>query len=160
MRITQWGELGVHCTVAIAQHQRMDKAPVGAQEIANEFHIALDYTQQILQRLRKGGVIESVRGPQGGYRLAKPEAEISLADILTASEGEIFGLVCDHSQPLPERCHPELACGMRETWLALRNHITDFLAARSLSDLVTIQYQSDAPVQIKRRTADAPASEA
>src|SRR5690606_3493579 len=69
MRITQWGEFGVHCTVYIAERHRAGAATVTAAEIADAQGIDPQYTQQILQRLRRKGLITSVRGPQGGYRL-------------------------------------------------------------------------------------------
>ncbi|NLF25682.1 MAG: Fe-S cluster assembly transcriptional regulator IscR, partial [Deltaproteobacteria bacterium] len=65
MRITKWGEYGILCCLYLARHG--SEHSVGALELSRERHIPLQYTQQILQRLRRGGVIESLRGPGGGY---------------------------------------------------------------------------------------------
>ena len=150
MHVTQWGELGVHCAVAIAERERQGRTPVGAQEIANEHRIAVDYAQQILQRLRRGGLVSSVRGPQGGYRLARPASEITLRDILMACEGETFSIICDSKTSVPERCQERLTCGLREIWHDLGRHLETFLVAKTLEELTALQYRADTPIQIRR----------
>ena len=80
MKITKWGEYGILCCVYLAQNN--GNRAVGAGEISESQSIPLQYTHQILQRLRKGGIIESLRGPHGGYRLAKSAENTTLKDIL------------------------------------------------------------------------------
>jgi len=136
MRITQWGEYGVHCSLYIAQRTNEGVAAVSAAEIAESQRIALQYTQQILQRLREGDVIKSVRGPRGGYLLARPAEEITLLDILVAAEGDSFELICQ-SRPLSEtRCAPEAPCTLRPVWYGLREHVNQYLKDYTLAGIL------------------------
>jgi Rrf2 family iron-sulfur cluster assembly transcriptional regulator len=150
MRITQWGEYGVHCAVFIAREEANGSlGSISAAQIAAEFNIQTDYAQQILQRLRKGGIIESVRGPNGGYRLARTSAEITLGDILVACEGEVFQALCN-TKPIDEhRCGEGTSCGLRDLWGELREHLDIFFRSHRLSDLVP-RLSDPKLVQLKR----------
>ena len=137
MRITQWGEYGVLISVFIAKKGQEGGSPVvGAAEIANAQEIALQYAQQILLRLRDGGVVESIRGPHGGYRLARHASEISLRDILLAAEGNTFEVICE-TKPLGQRrCLSGCCCFLTGVWKGLREHVDSYLASCSLERLV------------------------
>lgn len=153
MRITQWGEYGLHCSLQIARREGEGAATVGAAEIADEQGIALEYAQQILQRLRRGSIIESVRGPHGGYKLSRPAKEISVGQVLTAAEGDTFEVMCDTKPLQLERCQPGSGCNLRALWHELRDHVNQFMNARTLQDLLSLpQYaQADVkPVQLPR----------
>jgi Rrf2 family iron-sulfur cluster assembly transcriptional regulator len=152
MRITQWGEYGVHCAAFIAHREAKGSGPVGAQEISHAQGIALDYAQQILQRLRKGGIIDSVRGPQGGYKLARQPQTITLRDILIASEGDTFEVICDTKPLSLERCNESAFCALRDVWTDLKAHVDSFLITHTLETLVASQYPSEEPIQIGRAT--------
>ncbi len=136
MRITRWGEYGVHCAVAIARNQGQGSESSSAHEIADEYKIAVDYAQQILQRLRRAGLIESVRGPHGGYRLARPSDQITLGDILNAAEGSVFNALCSTNPIDSERCSESISCGLRELWGELEDHLEAFLKGVTLTQLV------------------------
>ena len=154
MRITQWGEYGLHFSTFVASKTAQGQV-IGAQEIATAQGVALDYAQQILQRLRKGGILESVRGPQGGYRLTKTPTEITVRDILIAAEGDTFEIICE-TKPLDNvRCHEGTVCALRGLWRDLKTHVDQFLSDRTLADLVAIENSPETPVQIARHTADA-----
>lgn len=140
MRVTKWGECGILCALHLAK--KFGEPAVGAAEIAETQGIDLPYTQQILQRLRKGDIIESVRGPKGGYKLQRPPKEITLKDILYAVEGDTFQVICEHA-PLhpvadePSRCSTRESCSLHEVWQELRVAIDKLLEERTLEDLVT-----------------------
>lgn len=135
MRITQWGEFGVHFCIYLARRERASAEPTGASEIAAHQKIAPEYAQQILQRLRKGGLIASVRGPLGGYRLARPAGEITLLDILIAAEGESFEVICE-TKPLDSvRCAEGQPCALRPLWYELRACVDSFLSSYTLERL-------------------------
>ena len=137
MRITQWGEYGVLISIYIAWKGRNGDDPViGAAEIANSQEIALQYAQQILLRLRDGGIVESVRGPHGGYRLARKSIEISLKDILLASEGHTFEVICETKPVNSVRCNSGGNCFLRPVWYGLRQHVDQYLLEYSLDKLV------------------------
>lgn len=161
MKITQWGEYGLLCSMHIARSEQSGERTVGAAEIAEHQGIALQYAQQILQRLRKGGVIESVRGPHGGYKLARPAAEITLGEILLAAEGSTFEVICDTKPIDPnQRCRPEHACGLRTLWHELAEHVDGFLHGRNLADLTNEHYKSGSLIQLGAGEAEAVSAEA
>lgn len=132
MHITMWGEYGIHCCTFLAglypQH-------ASATAIAEGLEIEVPYTHQILHRLRQAGIIESSRGPRGGYGLSRPAAEISLWDVLIATEGETFRLVCD-SRPIQERCGGMPRCGLQEVWAELRETIDSVLRRHTIASLL------------------------
>jgi Rrf2 family protein len=139
MRVTKWGECGILCSLYLAK--RGNDAPIGASEIAENQCIDLPYTQQILHKLRRGDVIESVRGPRGGYRLKRQPREVSLKDILYAIEGDTFQIICD-SSPLhpdsesPAICSTRESCGLHGVWQELRASIDQLLERKTLQDLI------------------------
>ena len=142
MRVTKWGECGILCSMHLAR--RYGGEPTGAQEIADVHALDLQYTQQVLHRLKKGGIIESIRGPKGGYRLLRPPAEINLKDILYASEGDTFQIICDsaplHPNPVePDLCATRETCSLHGVWQELRHAIDSLLSQKSLADLVAHQ---------------------
>ena len=135
MRITQWGEYGILISIHLARQGREGVRVVSAAEIAEAQGIALQYTQQILLRLREGGVVESVRGPRGGFRLARPASELSLLDILLAAEGDTLEIICEQ-KPLSEaRCATDARCLLRPVWYGLRDVVNSYLEAISVESL-------------------------
>lgn len=148
MRVTQWGELGVQFCLRLAERGEGDLVTVGAAQLAEAQGIALDYAQQILQRLRKGGIITSVRGPSGGYRLARPPEEITLRDILIAAEGDTFELICEAKPLNSVRCNEENFCGLRTIWRDLREHVDLFLNRHTVASLLELSVIEERPVQI------------
>ncbi len=152
MRITQWGEYGVHLSVYIAQRQAETGEPVAANDIARSQAIASDYAHQILQRLRKGGIIESVRGPLGGYKLTRPPEMITLFDILVAAEGDSFEIICETRPIHSHRCAPNADCSLRDLWQNLKQHIDSFLKNETLRSLADRSVSGQAPIQIGSKT--------
>jgi Rrf2 family protein len=154
MRVTKWGECGILCSIYLAQ--KYGHGPVGATEIAESQGLDVQYTQQILQRLRKGGVILSERGPRGGYQLAREPFKVTLKEILYATEGDTFQIICDHS-PIhhnPEtgsQCATKESCGLHGVWQELREAIDQLLEQRTLHDLVQIDTGTAALVQLTSR---------
>jgi Rrf2 family protein len=149
MRITRWGEYGIQCASYIASRENSSNPLVNAQEIADSQQIPVDYTRQILQRLKNGGVIKTLRGPQGGYLLSRPAPEINLADILRAAEGDTFEIICNTDPLGTEKCAPDSNCAMRPIWHKLHDHIESFLKGHTLQALLDSEEEM-------RRAADAP----
>lgn len=153
MRITRWGEYGILCSVYLAK--KYGTGSVGATEIAQSQGLEFQYTQQILHRLRRGGVIESTRGPRGGYCLSRPPEAISLKDILYATEGDTFQIICEHSpvHPSPNggsQCATKESCGLHGVWQDIRLAIDRLLEQRTLKDLIGIHTGAEL-VQISDR---------
>jgi Rrf2 family protein len=158
MRVTKWGECGILCSLYLAK--RYGDGAVGALEIAESQGLDVQYTQQILQRLRRGGVIESERGPRGGYRLARAPKEVSLKDILYATEGDTFQIICEHSpiHPNPDdgsQCATKESCGLHGVWQELRSAIDKLLDQRTLQDLAD---KDTTPSQLVKLTTRTPNS--
>jgi len=135
MRITQWGEYGIHFSAFLARREREGAATTGAAEIAKSQGIDLQYAQQILQRLRRGGIVDSVRGPAGGYHLCRPANLITLGDVLVATEGETFEVICDAKPINGERCGASSQCGLRSLWHELKDHVDEFLRKYTVEEL-------------------------
>lgn len=109
---------------------------VTAQDIAKTQSIPLQYTHQILQRLRKGEIVESVRGPKGGYKLSRIPSEINLRQVLEASEGTTFEVICDSSPPYGDKCGQEHHCALSGVWRELKATIDATLEQKTVGDLV------------------------
>src|SRR5919107_5926984 len=92
MRITTWAEYGVICALHLAR--RASEGPVTGRDIAAQERLPGDYVEQILLRLRRAGIVTSTRGARGGYALARGATEISVRDVISASELTTFDLHC------------------------------------------------------------------
>jgi Rrf2 family protein len=130
--------------------------PIGAAEIADSQCLDIQYTQQILQRLRKGGIIESERGPKGGYKLQRAPEEITLKDILYAAEGDTFQIMCDHSPlhpdpSVPSICSTRESCSLHGVWQELRSAIDHLLEQKTLDQLLRNSTQDEVFVQLGRK---------
>ena len=100
-----------------------------------------DYVEQILLRLRRAGLVESVRGARGGYFLAKEPQRITIRDIMTASEHQTFEMNCEAHPVDAERCAPNSACSIRPVWHALQQRVDDLLDSISVADLMKHETQ-------------------
>ena len=132
MRVSTRGRYGLRALVDLAVNS--SHGPVALREIAERQDVSESYLEQVFASLRKAGLVTAVRGPQGGYELAKPAAEITAGDVLRVLEGPISPVHC--VDPIGDRhCRRERACATRGFWLDLRDHLNSFLDAASLKDL-------------------------
>ena len=134
MRITTWAEYGLICALHLAR--RYPDAPVTGRAIAGGEGLPSDYVEQILLRLRRAGIVRSTRGAHGGYSLARPPAEVSVRDVITASELATFDLHCLSHPVAEERCAASTSCSIRPVWEMLQQRIDEVLAGVKLSDLL------------------------
>lgn len=134
MRITTLAEYGVICALHLAR--RAAEGPVTGREIAELERLPVDYVEQILLRLRRAGLVRSTRGARGGYALARDAAQISIRDVIEASETTTFDLHCVSHPVGEERCSSSQTCSIRPVWLLLQQKIDDVLAGVRLSDLL------------------------
>lgn len=134
MRITTWAEYGVICALHLAK--RADEGPITGRELAAIERLPADYVEQILLRLRRAEVIRSTRGAKGGYTLARPASEISIRDVIQASELETFDLHCVTHPVEEDRCSASHNCSIRPVWVMLQRKIDDVLDSVRLSDLL------------------------
>ena len=107
--------------------------PVSLAEIADAQLLSLAYLEQLFARLRRNGLVASVRGPGGGYRLGRPANDITLADITDAVEETIRATRCEDGGP---GCVAGRRCLTHDLWAELAEQIRLFLANVTLADVV------------------------
>ncbi len=110
------------------------------EEIAKRQDIPKKFLEQILLDLKKGGFVQSKKGPNGGYSLAKKPSEISIADILSYIEGSIYPIAC--VDPLGAKtCNETTTCLFRPIWLKTSKAISEIIESINFADLVKKQRQ-------------------
>ena len=134
MRITTWAEYGLICALHLAR--RAEQGPITGRDIAAKERLPADYVEQILLRLRRAGIVRSTRGSRGGYVLDRAPAEISVRQVIQASELATFELHCVTHPVDEERCSSSHACSIRPVWMLLQRKIDDVLSGVHLSDLL------------------------
>jgi Rrf2 family protein len=131
MRISSKGEYGLRALFDLAQHY--GEGPIQSRDIHMRQGIDENYLNQILISLRKSGLIESIRGPQGGHRLARPPEQITVLEALLALEGPLLPPDAGRDSPTPaEPIDREL---LRDVWDALRAALERYLGDITLDDL-------------------------
>ncbi|MBA3890638.1 MAG: Rrf2 family transcriptional regulator [Gemmatimonadaceae bacterium] len=134
MRITTLAEYGVICALHLAR--RCDEGPITGRVIAAQERLPVDYVEQILLRLRRASIVRSTRGARGGYSLARAPEDVSLRDVIAASELTTFDLHCTTHPVAEERCSASHNCSIRPVWMLLQQKIDDVLESVKLSDLM------------------------
>lgn len=133
MKLGTKGRYAVMALVELASHDT--DSPRTLAEIAESQSISLSYLEQLFSKMRKRGVVESMRGPGGGYKLAKPANKTRLSDVILAVDEPIKTTRC--SPDSGRGCGPEgEQCATHELWEALRQHILSFLAKVSVADVI------------------------
>ena len=110
-----------------------DEKPVKGERIATAQAIPLRFLENILMQLRHAGLVESRRGAEGGYRLARPAAEVTLADVIRAIDGPLAGVSGSRPETLD---FAGVAEPMRDVWIAVRASLRGVLEGVTLADVV------------------------
>lgn len=132
MRISSKGEYGLRALLDLAQ--RYGEGPIQSHEIHLRQGIDENYLNQILILLRRAGLIESLRGPQGGHRLARSPSQIAILDAIIALEGPLLPIDAGRDGlPPADPIDREV---IREVWNGARDAIEGYLASLSLDDLL------------------------
>jgi Rrf2 family iron-sulfur cluster assembly transcriptional regulator len=130
MKLTTKGRYAVTAMLDLALHYQ--QGAVTLSDIAKRQGISLSYLEQLFARLRRSGLVDSVRGPGGGYNLALPPDKISVADIVLCINENIDATRCGGDK----NCQGDERCLTHFLWQSLSERIHDFLAGISLADLV------------------------
>ncbi|MEE8061129.1 MAG: Rrf2 family transcriptional regulator [Gemmatimonadales bacterium] len=125
-----------HHNSPLAKRLEDGGGPMPARELAAIEGLPADYTEQIFLRLRRAGLVKSVRGAKGGYYLGRAAEEISVRDVMEACERQTFEINCQVHPVDPDRCNPSTACSIRPVWAALQQQIDEFLSGITLADLM------------------------
>lgn len=133
MRLTTKGRFAVTAMLDLALRQA--GGPVTLAGISERQHISLSYLEQLFGKLRRRELVESVRGPGGGYCLARPAAKINVAEIIQAVDEPIDATQCGGK----ENCRDEGRCMTHDLWSDLSSTIFDYLSGITLGDLIEKQ---------------------
>jgi len=132
VRLSTKGRYALRALIDLALHA--DAGPVLRSDIARRQEISADYIEQLFVALRKAGFIESVKGPGGGYILAKNAEQIKVGDIIRTVEGPIALVHCVAPQP-EAACHRVDSCVTRLLWKRLSDKVAEVLDSVTLKDL-------------------------
>ncbi len=131
MRLTTKGRFAVTAMIDLAQREA--NGPVTLAGISERQKISLSYLEQLFGKLRRHKIVGSVRGPGGGYRLARGMNEVTVADIISAVDEPLDATNCGGR----ENCADEQRCMTHDLWTNLNKRMHEYLASVSLYDLVT-----------------------
>lgn len=132
MKLSTKGRYAVMAMADLAQASAGRPVPLG--DIASRQEISLSYLEQLFAKLRRAGVVKSVRGPGGGYQLARPLGETRIADIMLAVEEPVDVTRCQHK---PAGCmEGGRRCITHDLWDELGRHIHLFLNGVTLEDVI------------------------
>jgi len=130
MRLTTKGRFAVTAMMDLAM--RGDGGPVALASISERQKISLSYLEQLFGKLRRHNLVDSVRGPGGGYCIARPFDQVAVADIIRAVDEQLDATQCGGR----ENCHDEHRCMTHDLWTTLNTKMFDYLASVTLADLV------------------------
>lgn len=133
MRLTTKGRFAVTAMIDLAL--RSGDGPVTLAGISERQKISLSYLEQLFGKLRRHGLVDSVRGPGGGYCLARPGSKITVADVVRAVDEQLDATQCGGK----ENCRDEERCMTHELWTTLNFKMYEYLTSVTLADLVDIQ---------------------
>ncbi|HEX9568576.1 MAG TPA: Rrf2 family transcriptional regulator [Rhodospirillales bacterium] len=133
MKLSTKGRYAVMAMVDIAANS--DGSPIALADVAERQEISLSYLEQLFGKLRRGGLVKSVRGPGGGYLLAHTAGETRIADIILAVDEPIKAVRCTPGSPAGCRIN-KTRCLTHDLWEELGNKIYLYLNSVSLADVV------------------------
>lgn len=133
MRLTTKGRFAVTAMIDLALRQH--GGPVTLAGIAERQKISLSYLEQLFGKLRRNHLVASVRGPGGGYTLAKALADVSVADIISAVDEPLDATNCGGRG----NCHDDHPCMTHNLWTSLNQRMYEYLDSVNLEELVQQQ---------------------
>jgi Rrf2 family transcriptional regulator, iron-sulfur cluster assembly transcription factor len=142
MRLTTKGRFAVTAMLDLAMHG--GKRPVTLAGISQRQSISLSYLEQLFGKLRRHTLVDSVRGPGGGYTLARGLDKMSVADIITAVDEPLDATQCGGK----ENCRDEGRCMTHDLWATLNDKMYEYLDSVKLSDLVAQQAERKDGVRV------------
>ena len=132
VKLSTKGRYGLRALIDLAQYGEQEA--VSIQSISARQQISDSYLEQLVRKLKKAGLVTSVRGAQGGYRLARPAEEISVGDVLRALEGSIEAVSCQEGEN--PSCVGKDLCVARFVWQKVNKSIQETVDSIMISQLV------------------------
>lgn len=130
MQITQTADYAVRTVVYLALHR--NAGPVAAANIAREMTIPVDYISKVVQALSRAGLVESVPGRNGGARLARDPAELSMLEIVEAADGPV---ALNRCVTRPGACPRDSYCIVHDFWKSTQKGLVSVLSGTKISDI-------------------------
>lgn len=127
------GKLTDYAMLIMSQMAKEPDSVLSATYLAEVLHLTAPTVSKILKMLSDAGLVNSVRGAEGGYHLARPAVQITVVDIIAAMEGELAMTECCESTSL---CVLDSMCTMRENWRKINNVVQSFLAKVTIVDML------------------------
>jgi Rrf2 family protein len=134
MRVTAKVDYAVRAAIVLAEASLAGTGPVKGEAIGDRQDIPVKYLESILSELRQAGIVRSQRGSAGGYWLAKPPGEVSVADVIRAAEGPLATVRGERAESL---AYPEGSGALRDLWVIVRSALRGVLEEVTLEHLVT-----------------------
>ena len=131
MRLSTKGQYAVRAMVSLVCHS--NGRPTTLKDISDSEGISLPYLEQLFVKLRKGNIVKSVRGPGGGYVLARPASEIKVGEVITVVEESLNPVACLDEDPA--LCTKTNKCVTQRVWKGLGEKIKEFLDSITIEDL-------------------------
>ena len=131
MRLSTKGQYAVRAMVSLVCHA--NHGPVTLKDISDSEDISQAYLEQLFVKLRKGNIVKSVRGPGGGYILARPASEIKVGEVITVVEESLNPVACLDGDP--SMCTRTNKCVTQRVWKGLGEKIKEFLDSITIEDL-------------------------
>ncbi|HRH13402.1 MAG TPA: Fe-S cluster assembly transcription factor [Azonexus sp.] len=148
MRLTTKGRFAVTAMMDLAL--RGQDGPVALAGVSERQKISLSYLEQLFGKLRRDKLVDSVRGPGGGYCIARPLAMVTVADIIRAVDEPLDATQCGGR----ENCLDDQRCMTHDLWSSLNTRMYDYLASVTLADLVVRQREKEAKAGVVSVIAD------
>jgi Rrf2 family protein len=134
LNISTRGRYGVRALIEIALNE--EREPVRINSIARHQKLPVSYLEQILNKLRRSGIIKSVRGSKGGYLLGRPREEINIRQVIEVLDGPFAVADCSKAGCPPETCIGTENCVASILWKNLEDNLDRFLESVTLEDLL------------------------
>ncbi|MEW6618473.1 MAG: Rrf2 family transcriptional regulator [bacterium] len=131
MRLTTKGRYGLRVMIDMSLHEGDEWLSVN--DISKRQNISFPYVEQLVVQLKKAGLVESIRGPQGGYRLSKPASEISAGEVIRIVEGPLEIVHC--AGKTKEECERSGKCATQILWTKISQQMAQILDNISLKEL-------------------------
>ena len=140
MKISSKGEYGIRAMLELSQ--RYSEGYVQSAKIASARKIPENYLYQLLITLRKAGLVQSRRGPQGGHMLARPPEEISLAEVVRALEGPLAPVTCIQ-EGIVDTCPYGRRCVLKDVWREVTEATEKILTCHTLGELAQREHEME-----------------
>lgn len=133
MKISTKGRYGLKAALDLAMYA--SEEAVSLSSVAQRQDVSISYLEQLIAKLKKAGIVTSIRGAQGGYMLARPAEEISVGEILRALEGDLYPINCQELNGVSDVCKGADVCVTKYVWKRISDSISEAVDNINLGEL-------------------------